>query len=274
MGEFSKNNTSITIFWTISHPKYDHSLLLISKMNPFSAEHLLVGCATNTDLDGEYGIPCIVVDAFGILGFGTTFLNSCPTWFLVNKRPGALVDVITALSMMLSASSRLRDEISKLLDQLETFKCRPCDRIASHYTEPSTTPYAGCCSGEVAVQDVGRIHDLSRPDALKSELELLSERPERLYEDFHIPDNLSADRQEVARILQRWYKLMLEPGYLASDIKATLSSWHNLSLEGESPQGPRKQARNDVFRLLEFLGRLNFPFAKMTPSKNTVVLQL
>src|SRR6266436_7727574 len=50
MGEFSRKKTSITIFWTISHPQYDHSLVLISKMDPFSAEHLLVGCVTNAQL--------------------------------------------------------------------------------------------------------------------------------------------------------------------------------------------------------------------------------
>jgi hypothetical protein len=75
---------------------------------------------------------------------------------------------------------------------------------------------------------------------------MLSERPERLYDDLHKPDNLVAELKEAGKNIERWYKLMLEPGYLASELKATLSWWHNVSLDGESLQGRRKQAKNDV----------------------------
>jgi hypothetical protein len=69
--------------------------------------------------------------------------------------------LITALSVMLSAAPRHRDKISKLLEQLETFKCRPWDRIASrrHRTEHATAAYVCCCAGEAAVQDFDRPYD-------------------------------------------------------------------------------------------------------------------
>jgi hypothetical protein len=265
MGEFSEKQTSITVFWTISHPEYEHSLVLISKMNPFSAKHLLVGCLANAQLDQEGGLYVLVVDAFAMLSPGLEpFLDSLPTWFLVNKQPGALVYLIIALSMMLDAAPRHRDKICALLKQLETFKCRPWDRIAGRRqrTERATAAYADRSAGEEAVQDLDRLYDLlSRPEALKSELELLSERPERLYDYFHT-DNYGAELQVKGRSLARWYTLMLEPRYLASEFEATLSWWQDLSLDGASPQDQQKKVTNDVFRLLEFLRRLNFDFAK------------
>jgi hypothetical protein len=234
-------------------------------MNPFSAKHLLVGCLANAQLDQEGGLYVLVVDAFAMLSPGLEpFLDSLPTWFLVNKQPGALVYLIIALSMMLDAAPRHRDKICALLKQLETFKCRPWDRIAGRRqrTERATAAYADRSAGEEAVQDLDRLYDLlSRPEALKSELELLSERPERLYDYFHT-DNYGAELQVKGRSLARWYTLMLEPRYLASEFEATLSWWQDLSLDGASPQDQQKKVTNDVFRLLEFLRRLNFDFAK------------
>jgi hypothetical protein len=67
MGEFSKEKVLLTVFWTVSHPDYDHSLVLISKMSPFSARHLLLGCITNAELDQEDGLFDLVLGTFARL---------------------------------------------------------------------------------------------------------------------------------------------------------------------------------------------------------------
>ena len=51
MGELASRRPSLIVFWTVSHPRYDHSLVLISKLTPFSSKHLLVATqGAGTDL--------------------------------------------------------------------------------------------------------------------------------------------------------------------------------------------------------------------------------
>jgi hypothetical protein len=168
---------------------------------------------------------------------------------------------------MLGAAPRRK--ISRLLGQLEAFKCRPWDRGRGRsHAETAIPVSAGCSATEESEQFLDQFYDfVNRPEFLKLELETLSERSSQLNRCFHEPDYVVAQLKEQAHNLERWYKLMLEPGYLAAEVKATWSWWHHLSLGRKLPIVPRKNARNDIFRLLEFLRRLNFDFAAMTLAK-------
>src|SRR5258708_3733490 len=69
MGEFTRRRILVTVFWTLSHPQYDHSLVSISKIAPSYSKHLLIGGYVNARLVGE-GLMSLVIDAFGILSPG------------------------------------------------------------------------------------------------------------------------------------------------------------------------------------------------------------
>jgi hypothetical protein len=261
MGEFASRRPSLIVFWTVSHPHHDHSLVLISKLTPSSSKHLLVASHENP-LEGA--LMFLVIDAFGILSFGhSTFWGVLPTWFLPSKEPEALEYLLQALSMMFASPRR---KPRKLLEKLTKFKGRPFDRVKSARNPPSPplSAEALCRTRQSIINRLDRLYGFvgGRPDSFEIELKLLAEKPERLQRLFCAPDYVVAQLKEDAQNLERWYKLMLEPDYLSAEVRATLWLWHFLSIESQLPEQKQKLVRNNIRDLLEFLARLNFQFAK------------
>jgi hypothetical protein len=263
IGELLNKRPSLTVFWTISEPQYDHSLILISKLTPFTGKHIVVDSWKNP-LPGSF--VNLVIDAFGILSFGGrgSILRVRPTWFVAAEEPEALKDLITAVKMIQGGHCDPK-RTAKLLDELEKFKGRPFDRIerVRGFPRRNHSDSALHRQHHESIKKLDQWYGFTgRAQSFKRERAIFAERPERLQYLFRWPHEVVAQLKEEAHNVERSYKLMLEPEYLSAEVRATFWLWHFLGLESQSSQHKPKNVRTNVRDLLEFLTRLNFHFAK------------
>jgi hypothetical protein len=175
LGIFNPFGPTVTTISKVSIPDQPNFLILLTSLNPFATEHLILGSRRDESL---VDLVDLIQTALGKLcSSEQSFINALPTWFYPASSTEGSVCLIQALEAVVAADQKFAAALPTHIQDSEKFRGKPWDRatedmdrvlqkIGGNRTSASSVRY------EVNESDVSRWYDLViQPEYIGPEIE-------------------------------------------------------------------------------------------------------